>query len=164
MASPEEHPAKKRARTNGDRDGDGDDDDDDDQVRGGILDPISPSVLARAEELAASYGGASPYPHGVVRGFCRPGFLEGVLAELKEHTKVTFKETDLFRVYQSIDLVSGTCLAETDGRTDGQGERERERGTGRGREREREREQPGMRYASTTDGSTFPVHCFVGER
>ena len=161
MASPEEHPAKKRARTNGDRDGD--DDNDDDQVRGGILDPISPSVLARAEELAASYGGASPYPHGVVRGFCRPGFLEGVLAELKEHTKVTFKETDLFRVYQSIDLVSGTCLAETDGRTDRERERERE---GRAEaERERERERAAWNaYASTTDDSTSPVPCFVGER
>ena len=28
------------------------------------------------------------------------------LDELKRHTRVTFKETDLFRVYQSIDLVS----------------------------------------------------------
>jgi hypothetical protein len=41
---------------------------------------------------------------------------EGVLTELKHNTKVKFKETDLFRVYQSIDLVSvckvppGVCV------------------------------------------------------
>jgi len=31
---------------------------------------------------------------------------EEILTELKHNTKVKFKETDLFRVYQSIDLVS----------------------------------------------------------
>ena len=31
---------------------------------------------------------------------------EDILMELKNNTKVKFKETDLFRVYQSIDLVS----------------------------------------------------------
>ena len=31
---------------------------------------------------------------------------EEVLTELKHNSKVKFKETDLFRVYQSIDLVS----------------------------------------------------------
>ena len=31
---------------------------------------------------------------------------EKILIELKHNTKVKFKETDLFRVYQSIDLVS----------------------------------------------------------
>ena len=36
-------------------------------------------------------------------------FLEQVLEELKQNTKVKFKETDLFRVYQSIDLVRLLC-------------------------------------------------------
>ena len=31
---------------------------------------------------------------------------EEILDELKQNSKVKFKETDLFRVYQSIDLVS----------------------------------------------------------
>lgn len=31
---------------------------------------------------------------------------EEILEELKQNSKVKFKETDLFRVYQSIDLVS----------------------------------------------------------
>ena len=43
---------------------------------------------------------------------CRPHVspfpisAEEVLRELKHNSKVTFKETDLFRVYQSVDLVS----------------------------------------------------------
>ena len=32
-------------------------------------------------------------------------FVEEILNELKQNTKVKFKETDLFRFYQSIDLV-----------------------------------------------------------
>ena len=31
---------------------------------------------------------------------------DDILTELKHNSKVKFKETDLFRVYQSIDLVS----------------------------------------------------------
>jgi len=34
---------------------------------------------------------------------------EKILIELKHNTKVKFKETDLFRVYQSIDLVRSLC-------------------------------------------------------
>ena len=132
-----------------------------------VLDPISPSVLTREEGLQSTYRTARPFPHCVIRDFCKPGFLgefcsieyvivmypkhelisfrsfyspwglvdfsnvliirlclhslllstctyyihsvkqtEGVLTELKHNTKVKFKETDLFRVYQSIDLVS----------------------------------------------------------
>jgi hypothetical protein len=35
---------------------------------------------------------------------------EEILDELKQNSKVKFKETDLFRVYQSIDLVSVEVL------------------------------------------------------
>jgi len=35
---------------------------------------------------------------------------EKILIELKHNTKVKFKETDLFRVYQSIDLVSSSVI------------------------------------------------------
>lgn len=71
-----------------------------------ILDPITPSVLQKGEELATLYQQASPYPHAVIDNFCVDGFLENILTELKHNSKVKFKETDLFRVYQSIDLVS----------------------------------------------------------
>lgn len=40
-----------------------------------LLDPISPDALRRSDELAASYRDARPYPHGLIRGFCREGFL-----------------------------------------------------------------------------------------
>jgi Rps23 Pro-64 3,4-dihydroxylase Tpa1-like proline 4-hydroxylase len=36
----------------------------------------------------------------------RDGFLDGVLEEIKQNSKVKFKESDLFRVYQSIDLAN----------------------------------------------------------
>jgi len=37
-------------------------------------------------------------------------YTEKILIELKHNTKVKFKETDLFRVYQSIDLVSSSVI------------------------------------------------------
>lgn len=71
-----------------------------------ILDPITPSVLQNGEQIATLYQKATPYPHAVIDNFCVDGFLENILTELKHNSKVKFKETDLFRVYQSIDLVS----------------------------------------------------------
>ena len=72
-----------------------------------ILDPVTPSILKKESQLAVQYQNATPYPHGVIDNFCVDGFLENILTELKHNSKVKFKETDLFRVYQSIDLVSG---------------------------------------------------------
>ena len=40
-----------------------------------ILEPITPSVLTRTEELAVAYREATPYPHGMIHNFCREGFL-----------------------------------------------------------------------------------------
>ena len=40
-----------------------------------LLDPISPDALRRSDELAASYRDAKPYPHGLIRSFCKEGFL-----------------------------------------------------------------------------------------
>lgn len=40
-----------------------------------ILDPIATHVLVRAEDWAAAYRDATPYPHGVIRDFCKHGFL-----------------------------------------------------------------------------------------
>ena len=93
-----------RSRSRPDDDDDGECDEYDDASS--VLHPISPLVLSRYDVWSYSYAKNMPYPHGIIRHFCRAGFLENVLDELKRHTKVTFKETDLFRVYQSIDLVS----------------------------------------------------------
>jgi len=69
-----------------------------------ILEPITPSILQNGEQIAELYQKATPYPHAVIDNFCIDGFLENILTELKHNSKVKFKETDLFRVYQSIDL------------------------------------------------------------
>mmetsp|Transcript_25042 Transcript_25042/g.54593 ORF Transcript_25042/g.54593 Transcript_25042/m.54593 type:complete len:640 (+) Transcript_25042:321-2240(+) len=75
---------------------------------------ISPSVLSSAETLQKAYRTAMPYRHGLISNLCADGFLEKVLDEVKNNSKVTFKESDLFRFYQSIDLANldaGTELA-----------------------------------------------------
>ena len=74
-----------------------------------LLDPITPAVLQMGEQLATLYQTATPYPHAIIDNFCVDGFLENILTELKHNSKVKFKETDLFRVYQSVDLVSLVC-------------------------------------------------------
>merc|ERR1711862_1038640 len=58
----------------------------------------------KENDLRILYNNEKPYNHGMIDNFCNPKFLENVLKELKENTKVKFKESDLFRVYQSIDL------------------------------------------------------------
>uniref|UniRef100_A0A7S4W1B5 Uncharacterized protein n=1 Tax=Ditylum brightwellii TaxID=49249 RepID=A0A7S4W1B5_9STRA len=78
------------------------DDDDDDAT---ALKPIRSNVLINADAYKKSYCTATPYPHGVIDSLFVDGFLEKVLDEIKQNSKVKFKESDLFRVYQSIDLV-----------------------------------------------------------
>ena len=41
----------------------------------GILDPIFPHVFTACEDLATAYRDAQPYPHGVIRDFCKKGFM-----------------------------------------------------------------------------------------
>lgn len=77
---------------------------------------IAPSVVSSGDELSACYLSAQPYRHGLISDLCVPGFLNKVLDEVKNNSKVTFKESDLFRVYQSIDLANlspGTDLAKS---------------------------------------------------
>ena len=70
-----------------------------------IIDPtiFSPSVLADAK---ASYAAAKPYTHGVVTPLCDDARLRTVQAEMREHLTANFKETDLFKVLQTGDLVT----------------------------------------------------------
>eukprot|EP00560_Eucampia_antarctica_P009261 CAMPEP_0197827362 /NCGR_PEP_ID=MMETSP1437-20131217/4155_1 /TAXON_ID=49252 ORGANISM="Eucampia antarctica, Strain CCMP1452" /NCGR_SAMPLE_ID=MMETSP1437 /ASSEMBLY_ACC=CAM_ASM_001096 /LENGTH=634 /DNA_ID=CAMNT_0043428173 /DNA_START=68 /DNA_END=1969 /DNA_ORIENTATION=- len=65
---------------------------------------ISPDVLTRTDQIFKSYQTSKPYPHGVISKIYVDGFLDHVLEEVKHNSKVKFKESDLFRVYQSIDL------------------------------------------------------------
>ena len=47
-----------------------------------------------------------PYPYGIISSFLLPSFLCQVLEEIKRNSTVQFKESDLFKVYQSIDLAN----------------------------------------------------------
>lgn len=69
---------------------------------------INPEVFAPAT-LAASreaYAAAEPYTHGVVAPLCDDTRLRAVQLEMRENLTATFKETDLFKVLQTGDLVT----------------------------------------------------------
>ena len=77
---------------------------------------LNSDVLDREQNAKKEYLENKPYPHAQVNDLFQPDFLNSVKDEIKSHTKVNFKESDLFRVYQSIDmgnLLPGTELAET---------------------------------------------------
>jgi len=69
-----------------------------------IESPLNPTVLQRADELALSCKNAKPYAHGVIPDLFQSSFAKKVLEEFKNNMKAKYKESDLFRVYQSIDL------------------------------------------------------------
>jgi len=71
-----------------------------------VLTILSPNLLHNADQLATTYQTATPYPHGVLENIFIDGFLDQVLSEVKNNLKAKFKESDLFRVYQSIDLAN----------------------------------------------------------
>jgi Rps23 Pro-64 3,4-dihydroxylase Tpa1-like proline 4-hydroxylase len=60
-----------------------------------------PSLLPA---LRSSYASASPYCHGRITNLFSPGHLNNVLSEVTTNVKATYKESDLFRFYQSLDL------------------------------------------------------------
>jgi Rps23 Pro-64 3,4-dihydroxylase Tpa1-like proline 4-hydroxylase len=66
-------------------------------------DLLSAGSIARyAAEIKAS----KPYPHGMFREFCDDGFMRQVREEIRANMPLTFKETDLFKMYQSMDMVN----------------------------------------------------------
>lgn len=69
-------------------------------------DILASDLLDRQERIRASFAEGRPYPHAQIHGLFQPDFLTAVKDEIKSQTKVNFKESDLFRVYQSIDLAN----------------------------------------------------------
>ncbi|OEU11046.1 hypothetical protein FRACYDRAFT_193193 [Fragilariopsis cylindrus CCMP1102] len=53
-----------------------------------------------------SYQQSKPYPHQQITNVFKAQFLLDLKEEIKLNSKVNFKESDLFRVYQSIDLAN----------------------------------------------------------
>ena len=74
------------------------------RIKTDLLNIVSPHVFQNEESLRTDYAAATPYPHGRITNMFVDGFLEQVLEEVKQNSKVKFKESDLFRVYQSVDL------------------------------------------------------------
>mmetsp|Transcript_7987 Transcript_7987/g.12224 ORF Transcript_7987/g.12224 Transcript_7987/m.12224 type:complete len:567 (-) Transcript_7987:279-1979(-) len=74
------------------------------RVKTDELDILSPHVLTSEAKLRKAYENATPYPHGRIEAMFDTEFLGNVLEEIKKNSKVKFKESDLFKVYQSIDL------------------------------------------------------------
>ena len=70
------------------------------------LQVFSPHVLNNAAQYAKTYQNAKPYSHGVLEELFVTGFADKVLHEVKHNLKCKYKESDLFRVYQSIDLAN----------------------------------------------------------
>ena len=77
--------------------------DDDDDLTSLLL---SPEIFQLEKSLQDEYRKATPYPHGCLPNVFQRDFLVNVLNEIKNNSKVNFKESDLFRVYQSIDLAN----------------------------------------------------------
>ena len=93
------------------------------RVAATALGPLSNVFEKDPAKLAAAYKSAKPYPHAVVAPLCALGdeekdgkaanhpwcpcpALETVRDEVVTHLTSTFKETDLFKLYQTIDLAN----------------------------------------------------------
>ena len=66
---------------------------------------FAPGALSRAEEEAGAFAGASPFPHVHLSSIFASAALLEVQRELGLLSS-TFKETDLFKVYQTGDLAN----------------------------------------------------------
>ncbi|KAL4426531.1 hypothetical protein ABPG77_008389 [Micractinium sp. CCAP 211/92] len=63
-------------------------------------------LLETGEKLKAVYESNSPYPHCVIKDFCDPDLLRKVRDEIIENVEATYKETDLFKMFQTGDLAN----------------------------------------------------------
>ena len=69
-------------------------------------DVVSREILDQKESLRQAYAANKPYPHAILPNVFDESFLQKVFAEIKANSQVSFKESDLFRVYQSIDFAN----------------------------------------------------------
>jgi len=73
-----------------------------------LTDYVTRHVIDDEEEHRKRFAKSKPYRHGLLEGLFQPDFLTQVKEEIKRSSKVNFKESDLFRVYQSIDMANLT--------------------------------------------------------
>lgn len=72
------------------------------------LAPISAELLSPPARAAAKHGyeTAQPYPHASLEPLCDATFMGRVKEEITRNLRADFKETDLFKLYQTIDLAN----------------------------------------------------------
>jgi len=75
-------------------------------VREGLYD------AAAVEKLRAEFQAAQPYPHAKIEDLCDPDHLRGVREEIITSLSATFKETDIYKVFQTGDLANMSRLDE----------------------------------------------------
>jgi hypothetical protein len=74
-----------------------------------VLDPQLLLPPSRTE-LADQFNTSQPYPHLVIPRLCKPELLASVRDEIVSNIQATYKETDLFKVFQT-----GACGQAADG-------------------------------------------------
>ena len=72
-----------------------------------LKDVMSSEIVGKdVAELKAKFLHTKPFPYGHIPNLFQPDFLQRCVKEIKDNSVVNFKESDLFRVYQSIDLAN----------------------------------------------------------
>eukprot|EP00854_Cymbomonas_tetramitiformis_P027019 gene27019-33236_t len=67
---------------------------------------VSRDLFSSSDQLKEDFSTSEPYRHCVFRSFCDPETLDKVRAEVLEHLPANLKETDLFKVYQTVDIAN----------------------------------------------------------
>lgn len=74
---------------------------------------LNPALLgAQAAQTFAASGGSEPYPHFVIPNACDPDRLMQAREEVINNLQATYKETDLFKMFQTGDLANMDALDE----------------------------------------------------
>eukprot|EP00520_Triparma_pacifica_P007715 CAMPEP_0118651178 /NCGR_PEP_ID=MMETSP0785-20121206/10648_1 /TAXON_ID=91992 /ORGANISM="Bolidomonas pacifica, Strain CCMP 1866" /LENGTH=231 /DNA_ID=CAMNT_0006543615 /DNA_START=156 /DNA_END=848 /DNA_ORIENTATION=+ len=66
--------------------------------------PLSPSIATQLSTINSNYKTTKPYPHARITDIMDNQFCRNVIRELKENLTATYKESDLFKFYQTLDL------------------------------------------------------------
>ena len=68
--------------------------------------PLNPAVFASAAAHRARHDASGPYRHVVLTDLCDPDRMRQVHAEATTNMTATFKETDLFKVFQTPEMAT----------------------------------------------------------
>eukprot|EP00039_Didymoeca_costata_P033108 m.40734 g.40734 ORF g.40734 m.40734 type:complete len:532 (-) comp9701_c0_seq2:1017-2612(-) len=70
-------------------------------------DVVSTKLCKELSHYTEKYNSSTPYPHVVLKDICQsPSLANGIKDELIHNLESTYKETDLFKFYQTMDLAN----------------------------------------------------------